>query len=280
MRKLAIIKDSAELTKFNKENKIIFVPTMGDLHDGHLALINKANELAKDTPNAKVCVSIYVNPLQFAANEDYDTYPRNLDEDLNKMQGLVDICYIPSDKEMYPHKQELFITAPELGSQLCGKFRPNFFTGVLTVVYKLFNIVNPSIAIFGEKDYQQLILIKKLVEQFSLDISIVAESTIRNNDGLALSSRNKYLQDDEIEIANNFYHSLKNCASMIHAGVNLFDACNNIKDSLNKLNIKVDYFEARNLDLTTTNIDIDNFIVLGAIHIGTTRLIDNYIVRR
>ncbi len=169
--------------------RIGFVPTMGYLHEGHLSLVRKAKALS-DT----VVVSIFVNPIQFVPGEDFERYPRDEEGDRAKLEAEgVDFLFIPVAEEMYPHRYQTYIEVTELSKGLCGDFRPGHFKGVATVVAKLFNIVKPHIAVFGEKDYQQLLVIKKMVEDLNYDIEIIPGPLIREGDGIAMSSRNAYL---------------------------------------------------------------------------------------
>ncbi|WP_294638847.1 pantoate--beta-alanine ligase [uncultured Aquabacterium sp.] len=176
----------------------VFVPTMGNLHEGHLALIRRARELAGDS-GSPVVASVFVNRLQFGPNEDFDTYPRTLERDAELLKGAgCDILFAPSEAELYPEPQGYKVVPPaELADILEGAFRPGFFTGVCTVVHKLFNLVQPRAAVFGKKDYQQLMVIRNMVRQMGLPIEIVGGETLRAEDGLALSSRNGYLSADE-----------------------------------------------------------------------------------
>src|SRR5512142_998013 len=183
----------AELrARLANEKSVAFVPTMGNLHEGHIELVRIARQRG-----TCVVVSIFVNPLQFGPNEDFDKYPRTLDADCDKLQGLADVVFAPSVGEMYPEKQTIFVEPPPISRELCGEFRPGHFQGVATVVLKLFNLVQPQVAIFGKKDYQQLAIIRQMVTQFNLPISIVGAETGRAPDGLALSSRNQYLSGEE-----------------------------------------------------------------------------------
>ncbi len=175
---------------------VVLVPTMGALHDGHRALLRRARELAG--PGGAVAVSIFVNPLQFGPSEDLDKYPRTLDQDLAACeQEQVDLVFAPSAREMYPERQLVMVDPGPAGEILEGEFRPGFFHGVLTVVLKLFSLVRPDIAVFGQKDAQQLALVRAMVADFALAIEVEAVPTVRAPDGLALSSRNKYLSADE-----------------------------------------------------------------------------------
>jgi len=193
------------------------VPTMGALHDGHRALLRRARELAG--PGGAVAVSIFVNPLQFGPNEDLDSYPRTLDADLATGQAEgADLVFAPSVREMYPQEQLIRVDPGPTGQILEGEFRPGFFYGVLTVVLKLFSLVRPDIAVFGQKDAQQLVLVRRMCADFGLGIAIEAVPTVRAADGLALSSRNKYLSPEERAVAPVLYQALSAGAAAAGAG--------------------------------------------------------------
>ena len=196
---------------------VVLVPTMGALHDGHRALLRRARELAG--PGGAVAVSIFVNPLQFGPNEDLDTYPRTLDADLATCQAEgADLVFAPSVREMYPQEQLIRVDPGPTGQILEGEFRPGFFHGVLTVVLKLFSLVRPDIAVFGQKDAQQLVLVRRMCADFGLGIEIEAVPTVRAADGLALSSRNKYLSPEERAVAPVLYRALSAGAAAAGAG--------------------------------------------------------------
>jgi len=196
---------------------IILVPTMGALHDGHRALLRRAGDLAG--PGGAVAVSVFVNPLQFGPNEDLDSYPRTLDADLAACQAEgVDLVFAPAVREMYPQEQLIRVDPGPTGQILEGEFRPGFFHGVLTVVLKLFSLVRPDIAVFGQKDAQQLVLVRRMCADFGLGIEIEAVPTVRAADGLALSSRNKYLSAEERAVAPVLYRALSTGAAASAAG--------------------------------------------------------------
>src|SRR5512142_286496 len=183
----------AELrARLANEQAIAFVRTMGNLREGHLELVRIARRRG-----TCVVASIFVNPLQFGPNEDFDKYPRTLDADCAKLQGLADVVFAPAVGEMYPEQQTIYVEPPPIANELCGAFRPGHFRGMATVVLKLFNLVQPHVAIFGKKDYQQLAIIRQMVTQFNLPMTIVGAETSRAADGLALSSRNQYLSPQE-----------------------------------------------------------------------------------
>ena len=196
---------------------VVLVPTMGALHDGHRALLRRARELAG--PGGAVAVSIFVNPLQFGPSEDLDKYPRTLDQDLAACeQEQVDLVFAPSAREMYPERQLVMVDPGPAGEILEGEFRPGFFHGVLTVVLKLFSLVRPDIAVFGQKDAQQLALVRAMVADFALGVEVEAVPTVRAADGLALSSRNKYLSADERAVAPVLHRALAAGAAAAPAG--------------------------------------------------------------
>ena len=249
-----------------------FVPTMGNLHTGHIKLV----EIAKQH-TACVVVSIFVNPLQFGPNEDFASYPRTLDADCEKLQGLADIVFAPSVAEMYPEAQTMTITPPPIADTLCGASRPGHFAGVATVVLKLFNIVQPQIAVFGKKDFQQLFIIKQLVKQFNLPIEIVAGETVREADGLALSSRNGYLSKKERAAASQLNQALQRVALEIKGGKCAFDAIiNTATNALNAEGWAVDYIAICDANTLHPAQENDaNLVILGAAKLSKTRLIDN-----
>lgn len=254
--------------------KIAFVPTMGNLHEGHLALVRAAFEVAD-----QVIVSIFVNPTQFGENEDFGTYPRTFDEDKAKLAHLgVDMIFAPAVDEIYPDSEKATcrITVTELSDILEGEFRPGFFTGVATVVNKLFNIVSPDIAVFGEKDYQQLLVIKKMVADLMLSVEILPVATVREAGGLAMSSRNGYLQDQERQRASNLYSVLQNLVISVQTGIPINEAESLAKRQLQEKSFTVDYVSVRQRhNLAPAVFGNTQLIVLAAVRIGETRLIDN-----
>lgn len=196
------------------QQKIAFVPTMGFLHAGHVSLIKKAREQGQ-----KVVVSIFVNPLQFGVNEDFITYPRALLADIELCQNEnVDVVFCPNTTSMFPRNSSTRITAGDLGKIYCGKTRPVFFDGVLTVVHTLFQLIQPDLAYFGEKDFQQLFLIKKMCQDFWLQTQIIAMPIVREANGLAMSSRNSYLNNDQINNACNIFKAIKKVQETVKSG--------------------------------------------------------------
>ena len=255
--------------------KIGFVPTMGYLHEGHLSLVRQAK---KD--NDVVIVSIFVNPLQFAPNEDYESYPRDIerDEELLKNEG-VDVLFYPSVQDMYPDGFQTYVQVENLTKVLEGRSRPTHFRGVTTVVLKLFNITKPHRAYFGKKDAQQLIVIKRMVRDLNLDVEIVGMPIVREEDGLAMSSRNKYLNDEERKQAVCLYRALKRAEELIKGGV--YDAERIKKEMEDVIKLyplaEIDYISINRIsDLEELDrVEDGNTLVSLAVRIGKTRLIDN-----
>jgi len=269
---------------------IVLVPTMGALHEGHRALLRRARQLAG--PGGAVAVSIFVNPLQFGPSEDLDKYPRTLDQDLAACeQEQVDLVFAPSAREMYPERQLVMVDPGPVGEILEGEFRPGFFHGVLTVVLKLFSLVRPDIAVFGQKDAQQLALVRAMSADFALGIEIEAVPTVRAADGLALSSRNKYLSPGERALAPVLHRALAAGAAAAPAGpAAVIAAAQQVLDEAARSaapdgSPRVDYLalvDARSYQPVPAELggDLDRDAVLAiAARVGTTRLIDNVIVR-
>jgi pantoate--beta-alanine ligase len=263
--------------RLERAGRVAFVPTMGNLHEGHLSLMRLARRHGDC-----VVASIFVNRLQFGPNEDFDRYPRTFEADREKLEREdVDVLFVPTEQEMYPTPQVYRVQPPPVGDELDGQFRPGFFHGVCTVVLKLFNIVQPDSAVFGKKDRQQLKIVRGMVQQFNLPIQIVPGETVRADDGLALSSRNNYLTPVERTEAPRLYKTLREIADAIAAGrtdyANLEAAG---RAELAHHGWKVDYIAVRNgIGLRIPHpegFDHPNLlIVLGAATLGTTRLIDN-----
>jgi pantoate--beta-alanine ligase len=267
----------------------IFVPTMGNLHDGHLALIRQARALSGGS-GAPVVASIFVNRLQFGPNEDFDTYPRTMARDQALLQAAgCDILLAPTEAELYPQPQGYKLTPPtELADILEGAFRPGFFTGVCTVVHKLFNIVQPQAAVFGKKDYQQLMVIRNMVQQMALPIAVHGGETLRAEDGLALSSRNGYLSAEERAEAVQLSHALQGARSQIlagrAAGSLTVDGVQALEQAatqgLNARGWQTDYvLVRRQRDLLLASAEelqgTEPLVILAASRLGRTRLIDN-----
>ncbi len=253
-----------------------FVPTMGSLHDGHLSLVAEANKLCTHT-----VVSIYLNPAQFAPDEDLATYPKNLQHDLEALsQFQIDAIFLPTDSEMYPRGYSTYMQETKLSTVLEGRSRPLFFQGVATVVAKLFNIVRPTHAFFGKKDAQQLLIVKKMVKDMAYPIAIISCPILRQNNGLAMSSRNSYLSESEQKAASIIYRSLQDGKNLIISGErNAQVIRENITRALIQGSIlQIDYVsvaEAETLIEISGNIS-KNILVSTAVFIGETRLIDNF----
>lgn len=260
------------------EQKIALVPTMGNLHAGHLALVKRARELAD-----KTIVSIFVNPTQFVEGEDFGSYPRTPERDYEHLLELkTDLVFAPPTEEMYPggENDETIVTVPALDRIFCGKFRPGHFTGVATIVTKLLNMVQPDLAMFGEKDYQQLLVIRSLVKDLCLPVEIVDVETVREPDGLALSSRNAYLSKEERKTAVVLYRQLAETANKIREGEKDYPALEIAGlERLNAGGFQMDYFNIRNAGDLGPPGDGD-LVVLAAGYLGQARLIDNMIIRR
>jgi len=255
--------------------RIAFVPTMGNLHEGHLELVRRAKRLA-DT----VVVSIFVNPLQFGASEDLDKYPRTLAADKEKLFGEgTQYLFHPGVDEIYPEGMEKHakVSVPDLSETLCGASRPGHFTGVSTVVTKLFQIVQPDVAVFGEKDFQQLSIIRKMVTDLCMPIEIVGVRTARAADGLALSSRNGYLSNDERRIAPTLHLALQECREAIACGFdNYAELERHAADTLQQNGFRPDYFQIRDArTLREVTLETEQIVILAAAYLGKTRLIDN-----
>ncbi len=259
-------------------NTIALVPTMGNLHLGHLALVDAAKARAD-----RIVVSIFVNPLQFGPGEDYARYPRTLQADREKLVNCgVDMLFSPPVEAMYPLGTEAatHIEVPGLSDILCGASRPGHFKGVATVVGKLFNLVQPHLAVFGEKDYQQLLVIRKMVMDLNFPVEIIGVPIIRETDGLALSSRNQYLSPQERKIAPHLYQSLCDTRSAIERGEQDYPRlARQQKAKLRQLGFDPDYFAIlRAHDLTKPLAGERPLVILAAAKLGQTRLIDNLIL--
>jgi pantoate--beta-alanine ligase len=259
--------------------RVAFVPTMGNLHDAHLALMAMAHQHGDP-----VVASIFVNRLQFAPNEDFDKYPRTLQEDIDKLQqqNRVYVLFAPNEKEMYPEPQEYRVSPPrDLGDILEGEFRPGFFNGVSTVVLKLFSCVQPRVAVFGKKDYQQLMIIRRMCRQFALPTEIIPHETVRDPDGLAMSSRNRFLDATERKEAPRMYRLLNQVRDRLKAGER--DIARIESDARRELvanGWQPDYVSIRRQrDLkqpdATELAAGEPLVVLSAAKLGSTRLIDN-----
>ncbi len=254
------------------QGRIAFVPTMGNLHEGHVALAREARRHGD-----RVAVSIFVNPIQFGPGEDFERYPRTLEADCAKLEGLADVVFAPAVETLYPVPQSVFVEPPPVAAELCGAFRPGHFRGVTTVVLKLFNLVRPQAAVFGKKDYQQLFILTEMVRQLNLPIAMVAAETARAPDGLALSSRNGYLSAAERQEATRLYRNLSRVRELIGQGRKDFAALETAaRADLEGAGWKVDYFTVRSAaTLLLPREDETALVALAAAWLGSTRLIDN-----
>jgi pantoate--beta-alanine ligase len=255
-------------------HRIALVPTMGYLHEGHLSLIRKARELAD-----VVVVSIYVNPMQFGPNEDLATYPRDFARDKRLAADAgADIIFAPTDAEMYPQGYQTSVLVKEVTQGLCGAFRPGHFEGVATIVAKLFNIVRPHLAVFGEKDAQQAMVIQRMVTDLNMGIDVVVAPIVREPDGLAMSSRNEYLTADERRQATLLFEALRTAKEMIEGGERDVDKLKNAMKTVISTASKsrIQYIEiVDSINLKPLSHIAGEFYVLLAVYIGKTRLIDN-----
>lgn len=269
----------AAVAQARAEGKQIgFVPTMGNLHAGHASLVQIAAQRADF-----VVASIFVNPLQFGAGEDLDKYPRTLAADQEKLLAAgCHLLFHPDVAEMYPHGMgdQTRVTVPGVSEGLCGASRPGHFEGVATVVTKLFNMVQPDLAVFGEKDYQQLAVIRALVQDLNMPIQIIGAPTQRAEDGLALSSRNGYLSAEQRAVAPALYRSLQSIAKALHHGARDYARLiETAQTQQREAGFTPDYLEIRNaLNLRPAQLDDRHLVVLTAAHLGSTRLIDNLLV--
>ncbi|GAB5604534.1 pantoate--beta-alanine ligase [Sideroxyarcus sp. TK5] len=270
---MQVIHSVVELrARLARESNIAFVPTMGNLHAGHVALVEQARQ-----QGTCVVVSIFVNPLQFGPNEDFDKYPRTLEADCAKLLGLADVVFAPAVDEMYPEPQSFYVELPPIASELCGAHRPGHFRGMATVVLKLLNLVQPQVALFGKKDYQQLAIIRQMVTQFNLPVTIVGGETVRAEDGLALSSRNQYLTPAERTEAAQLHLTLSKVSESLANGARDFDVLEKVAEAaLAKRGWGVEYVSIRSQHgLGKPQVSERKLVVLAAARLGVTRLIDN-----
>ncbi len=265
-------------SKLNSK-KIILVPTMGSIHEGHISLINKARSYADI-----VIVTIFINPIQFNSSIDYDSYPRSIEEDKKTLEkNGVDILFCPSSPEVYPEKFQTSVKVSLFSEVLEGKFRKGHMEGVATIVTKLFNLVRPDFAIFGEKDFQQLLLIKSFVEDLNIPVKIISGETIRDNEGLALSSRNEKLTNDEKIQATQIIKSLNLGVETLRSGEKESDnIIKKIRDYLADYNlIQIEYVSIRDVNnFEKVNKIDEDIVILISVFIGKIRLIDNLIYRK
>jgi pantoate--beta-alanine ligase len=277
---MKVISDIASLRELVSDCKrtgrsVGFVPTMGNLHDGHLQLVKRAK-----SHNDIVIVSIFVNPMQFGENEDLDAYPRTIDEDKAKLvNDGVDAVFLPSVSDMYPCglKAQTYVEVPGITDVLCGASRPGHFRGVATVVSKLFNMVQPDDAFFGEKDFQQLQVIRTMVRDLSMSVNVHGVPTQREKSGLAMSSRNGYLSKEEKATASLIYQEMTKAKGLIEAGHTDFNAIESaIVSNLEAKGFKNDYVSIVNANTLQSPVAGDkHLVIVVALFMGTTRLIDN-----
>jgi pantoate--beta-alanine ligase len=279
--RMKIIKSVKKMQSYSESlrlqgKRIAFVPTMGYFHEGHLALMKEAKKMADC-----VVVSIYVNPSQFGPKEDFSKYPRDLKRDLKMAESVnVDVIFYPPDDEIYPADYQTYVDVEKVTQNLCGMSRPGHFRGVTTICLKLFNIVKPHIAIFGKKDFQQFISIKRMVDDLNLDLQIIGLSTVREADGLAMSSRNKYLQNNERSSVLTLSDSLKLAQKLYSSGERKASV---IIKEVKKLIKKADYTDIDYVKICEINTlndvkEIKNQSVIAlAVKVGKTRLIDNHV---
>ncbi len=278
---MKIIKSVKKMQSYSESlrlqgKRIAFVPTMGYFHEGHLALMKEAKKMADC-----VVVSIYVNPTQFGPQEDFSKYPRNLKRDLKMAESVnVDVIFYPSDDEIYPADYQTYVDVEKVTQNLCGMSRPGHFRGVTTICLKLFNIVKPHIAIFGKKDFQQFISVKRMVDDLNLDLQIIGQPTVREADGLAMSSRNKYLKKNERSSALTLFSSLKLAQKLYSSGERKASVIiNEVKKLIKKAEFTdIDYVKICETDTLNDVDEISNKSVIAlAVKVGETRLIDNHV---
>lgn len=260
------------------DEHIALVPTMGNLHAGHIALVELAREYAE-----RVVVSIFVNPTQFGEGEDFDEYPRTLERDQRRLKmTAADFIFAPAVETVYPFgvKNATTVSVPGLTENFCGASRPGHFDGVTTVVARLFALVQPDVAVFGQKDYQQQLVIRRMAEDLGLPVSIITSETIREDDGLALSSRNSYLNDKQRVVAPGLYEVIRSTSEELQNGRRNFDELESVaRRRLLDAGFEVDYFAIRRAqNLEVPNRDCDDLVVLAAAQLGEVRLIDNVVI--
>jgi len=262
----------------DQDEHVALVPTMGNLHQGHVSLVELAREHAE-----RVVVSVYVNPTQFGPGEDYDEYPRTLERDTRRLKQVrADLLFVPSDETVYPfgHECATVVSVPGLTENFCGAVRPGHFDGVTTVVARLFALVQPDVAVFGQKDFQQQLVIRHMTEDLSLPIRIITAPTVREADGLAMSSRNAYLTDEERAIAPRLHEVLASIGQTLQDGKRDFAGLETEgREALESSGFRLDYLAIRRAEnLAGPDRDCDELVVLAAVHLGKARLIDNVVV--
>ncbi len=271
------LRDTLDVWRHHDDH-VALVPTLGNLHMGHSSLVDTAREHAE-----RVVVSVYVNPTQFGPDEDYEDYPRTLERDTRRLRKVgADVLFVPEDDTIYPfgHDCATIVSVPGLTENFCGAHRPGHFDGVTTVVARLFALVQPDVAIFGQKDYQQQLVIRFMAEDLSLPIRIVTAPTVRADDGLAMSSRNAYLTDEERPVAPRLYETLQAIGTELQNGKRDFAALEATGlEKLKASGFRVDYLAVRRAEnLAVPDRDCDELVVLAAAWLGRARLIDNVVV--
>jgi pantoate--beta-alanine ligase len=273
------IRKVREMKKYLKEvrsrrRKVVLVPTMGYLHEGHLSLVREARRLG-----SVVVVSLFVNPVQFGPNEDLDRYPRDIRRDLRKLRREgVDVVFCPDAAEMYPERYQTYVDVTEVTRDYCGASRPSHFRGVATVVTKLFTIIQPDVAIFGEKDFQQLVVIRRMAQDLALDVLVVGMPTVREEDGLAMSSRNAYLSPAQRQQATTIYRGLRKAKQLLDSGER--DAAELAAIAVDLLreehDLVIDYVAVCDPETLERIPEVEKeAVLLVAVKVGDTRLIDN-----
>ena len=271
------LQERLEEWRHNNEH-VALVATMGNLHEGHMRLVELAREHAE-----RVVVTIYVNPTQFGPDEDFEDYPRTLERDSRRLKKVsADVLFVPADEIVYPfgHDCATVVSVPGLTENFCGASRPGHFDGVTTVVARLFALVQPDVAVFGQKDYQQQLVIRYMAEDLNLPIRIITAETIRDEDGLAMSSRNQYLTEEERAIAPELHRTLDRIGLELQSGKRDFaDLESRATSSLEAAGFEIDYVAIRRAqNLAPPDRDCDEIVVLAAVHLGKARLIDNVVV--
>jgi len=270
---------AAQLDEWRHEgDHIALVPTMGNLHKGHIELVQRAREHAE-----RVLVSIYVNPTQFGENEDFDEYPRTLERDMRRLKSAgADAAFVPDDETMYPFgiEKATVVSVPGLTEHFCGASRPGYFDGVTTVVARLFALIAPDVAVFGQKDYQQQLVIRHMAADLNLPVRIITAPTVRDDDGLALSSRNSYLTDEERAVAPALYAALTTIGDELQTGKRNFSELEQAANQqLAAAGFEPEYVAIRRAEnLEMPDRDCDELVILAAARLGKARLLDNIVV--
>lgn len=272
-RTVAGVRGAVDALREEGRGPVGFVPTMGALHEGHLSLLDRAREAA-----GSVVVSIFVNPAQFGPDEDFDAYPRDLEGDLERAGARgADLVFAPPASEMYPTEQTLWVEPGPLAERLCGRHRPGHFRGVLTVVLKLLNVVRPDVAVFGRKDFQQAVLVRRMVRELNLPVAIETAPVVREEDGLAMSSRNAYLSDRERASARSLSEALREVRALYAAGERDPDVlCAEARALMEEAGVEPEYVEVVDPgDLARVELAGADAVCAIAAYAGDTRLIDN-----